>query len=118
MGEAITINVTLSGDHGLKTVGTPMAPELPDFKVFEPKADEVIPDPETPGWNRRSFEYIMVPHKAGEFTIPGFTFSYFDAGKEEYRTLRTDEISVSVTSGPGGDMPVAYSAVRVGKSSC
>lgn len=108
-GEAITMTVTLRGNHGLKTIGTPVAPDLPRFKVFDPKAGEVAPDPQEPGWWKRSFDYVLVAHEPGEYTIPGFTFSYFDTGTESYQTLKTPDVSVSVAPAPGGNLPLPYS---------
>ncbi|MGB3976632.1 MAG: BatD family protein [bacterium] len=102
VGEAIIITLTLSGNHGMKTIAPPKAPTLSDFKVFDPKSSDISPDPEIPGWQTRSFDYIFVPYQAGDYTIPGFSFSYFDADAEAYKTLMTDSFPVSVTSAPGG----------------
>ena len=68
-GEAITLTVTLRGNHGLKTIGAPVAPELSRFKVFEPKAGDVALDAQEPGWWRRSFDYVLVAHDPGDHII-------------------------------------------------
>ncbi|MBN1878995.1 protein BatD [bacterium] len=110
VGEAITINVILSGNHGLKTIGSPVPPELPKLKVFEPKAEDAVQDPETPGWWRRTYEYVLVAHEPGELTIPGFSFSYFDTETETYKILKTKDFSVSVAPAPAGEQPLSYSS--------
>ena len=102
VGEAIIVTVTLSGSHGMKTIAPPKAPVLSEFKVFDPKSSDILSDPEMPGWKTRSFDYIFVPHQVGDFTIPGFTFSYFESDAESYKTLVSDPFFVSVTAAPGG----------------
>jgi hypothetical protein len=101
-GEAVIVTVTLSGKHGMKTIAAPKAPSLKEFKVFDPKSGDILPDPEMPGWRTRSFDYIFVPHQPGEHVIPGFSFSYFDTDTRAYQTLATEQFHILVTAAPGG----------------
>jgi len=103
-GEAMVVRVTLDGRYGLKIIPPPAAPPMENFKLFEPKSGEVQPHPTRPGWSRRTFEYIMVPHSDGDYTIPAFEFSYFDTERERYRILRTEPFDVRVNPAPGGDV--------------
>jgi len=103
-GEAIIVRVTLKGKHGLQTVSPPLAPELDQFKLFEPKSEEIIPDTANPGWMKKTWEYIMVPHQPGTYTIPSFTFSYFNPAKADYEQLKTRSFPIKVDVAPGSGM--------------
>ncbi|HPQ41745.1 MAG TPA: BatD family protein, partial [bacterium] len=94
--------VSLDGQYGLNMLPPPTAPSLKDFKLFDPKSGDIAPHPEKPGWSRRTFEYILVPHTPGDFSIPPFEFSYFDTDTDQYRVLRTTPFDVHVDPAPGG----------------
>ena len=107
VGEAVVIEATLTGQHGLKLLSIPPAASLPQFKSYEPKAGDIVPNPARPGWSMRTVEYIYVPFEQGQFEIPGIEFSYFDPDASSYKTLRTDPIAVVINPGPSGEgMPV------------
>ena len=100
-GEAAIIRITLSGTHNLKTITMPAFPPLDGFKVFEPKAEEVIDHPIKAGWKQRTYEYIIVPHQSGDFEIPGVEFSFFNPSEEKYKTITTKAFQLHVNSGVG-----------------
>lgn len=47
----------------------------------------------------KKVEYLLVPRVAGEKTIPGLEFTYFDIGKRKYVTLSSQPFSVNVKKG-------------------
>ncbi|MBN1297021.1 protein BatD, partial [bacterium] len=100
-GEPVVIRLTLSGQHGLKTLTAPEPPAMQNFKIFDPKSGEIEPDPVRPGHQRRMFEYIFVPHVPGNYTIPSFQFACFDPKTGRYRVLESAVFDVAVDPAPG-----------------
>lgn len=44
-----------------------------------------------------SYEYVVIPHKAGLMSIPPIEFTYFDPVKKRYQTLRSKKFDITVT---------------------
>jgi len=108
VGEAVEVALLLSGTHGLATLPPPLFPDHPDFKMFEPKADEVTHHPKRPSWKQRRFEYILVPHTSGDFEIPAVTYSIFDPKSKQYRTIKSDPLKVHIDAAPGSGQSGQY----------
>jgi hypothetical protein len=121
-GESLTLSVRISGRGNMKSIGGIETPELEGFRVFAPKARESVNMEMSQVGGEKVFDLVLVPERPGEQTIEGFTFSYFDPRKEEYVTLVSNPISVTVLPGdetlassvPGGsvDGAVAHKDIR------
>lgn len=48
---------------------------------------------------RKLFEYPFTVNKAGTYTIPEISFSYFDPSAAAYKTIKSKAISFTVTPG-------------------
>ena len=48
-------------------------------------------------------EYLVIPRRAGDFSIPPIAFSYYDPSKGQYNTLSSSGMSFKVNKGNGGD---------------
>ncbi|MBN1357036.1 protein BatD [bacterium] len=103
VGEAVVMKVELAGNHILATLPPPRLPDLPGFKVYEPKSEDISAFPARPGWESRTFETVLVPHRTGDYTLPPLQYSYFDPDPGEYRILKTQPISLHVEPAPGMD---------------
>ena len=57
--------------------------------------------PSKPGWKQRTYDYIIVPHEAGDFVVPGVKFVYFDPKEQVYKTIKTEPFSLDVTPSAG-----------------
>ena len=83
--EAITLKVKISGNGNLKYI-SPIDIDFPaDFDVYDPKTIQNIKHSENGAYGNKTFEYLMIPRNAGEFTIPRFSFSYFDTNDKKYK---------------------------------
>jgi len=98
-GEAITLEVVVSGSGNLKTIGEPALPEMDDFDVYGSKSEEKVSRTDTGIGGRKIFSYVIVPRKAGEITWPGIPFAYFDPQAEKYVSISTRELSFTVLPG-------------------
>lgn len=54
----------------------------------------------------RTIEYTTIPRFAGEFTIPGVEFSYFNLNTKKYETLTTPSYKLMVEKGAPGSSTV------------
>ena len=96
VGDAVVLKVLLSGSHNLETLPSPELPYIEAFKTFEPKSKDVDWHPNRSGWKQREYEYILVPHKAGDFEIPAIEYSYFNPKTVRYGKLETKPITLHV----------------------
>jgi hypothetical protein len=49
----------------------------------------------------KTFEYLIMPKVAGQFTIPPVEFTYFDPDGKQYKTLKTQSYQIHVEKGQG-----------------
>ena len=102
--DATNLTVTISGTGNLQHIEA-LPLEFPsDFDVTDPKITDNI---NTRGNNvngSRSFEYVIIPRSAGEFTIPAASFSYFDTKTHTYNTLTTPEFTLKIEKGDGNNI--------------
>ena len=101
--EAMTMTVTVSGSGNLELLNLPAPAFPPDFEVYDPK---VVSSVEANGQGMsgsRKAEYLVIPRRAGDFSIPSVEFSYFDPTQKQYVTLQSLPMSVKVNKGAGDD---------------
>lgn len=99
--DAINLKVKISGQGNLKYIN-PLGIEFPsDFDVYDPKVNDNIKYSEKGAIGNKTFEYLMIPRHAGEFTIPAFSFSYFDTEKNQYKTQKAGPFNISVLKSEG-----------------
>ena len=103
--EPLTLALLITGRGNLEALSDPEMPELPGWRSFdgESSVNTQVADGELVG--ARSIDRVYVPSVPGEFTIPAIPFSYFDPFAEEYRTVATEPISLTVAPSPGGAAP-------------
>jgi len=98
-GESITLKAQVNGQGNIKLI-EPFELDLPaDIEKFEPTTKENISSTGDLVSGSKTFEYLLIPHKEGDYTIPSMSFSYFDPTKGRYITLNSDEIPISVALG-------------------
>lgn len=99
--DALTLRLTLTGDGDMKRVRPPLLNLGEAFEVYDPKviAEEAS---ETAGLrvSRKSIEYLIMPKKAGQFTIQP-EFSFFNAESKQYETLKDYSYQVTIRQGNG-----------------
>jgi len=99
-GEAVDLRVRLEGRGNLKMIPDIALPPMPDFTVYSSKrADNVRPFEGNQIGGDKTWEYVIVPKAPGQQTIPSLSFSYFDAERQSYETVRTQPISLKVVRG-------------------
>jgi len=108
-GDAVTLTVTVKGDGEPKTITKPKLPDLGQFEVFEPEvATNSAPQGNTLT-TVKTFKYVMVPHRRGEYDLGTIAFPYFDPERKEYVEAKSQPIHIAVTAGKESD----YTPARV-----
>ncbi len=87
-GDPVTVRMVISGNGNFNTVTSPKLKNQEGFKVYDPQI--------TQQGNRKIFEQILIPLSASIRGIPAVSFSFFDPGKERYRTLSKSHIPILV----------------------
>lgn len=102
--DATNLIVTISGTGNLQHIEA-LPLEFPsDFDVTDPKITDNINTRGNSVNGSRSFEYVIIPRSAGEFTIPAASFSYFDTKTRTYNTLTTPEFKLKIEKGDGNNV--------------
>lgn len=98
--DAFNLKIAISGKGNVKLLEPPKLTLPESFESYEPKINENISN--TGGVSgSKVFNYLIIPREAGEFTIGGLDFSYFDAEKKQYVTIPSPEMKITVTPGDG-----------------
>ena len=97
----VTVTVTGSGNLELLNMPTPVFP--PDFEVYDPKMTSNVEANSQGIKGTRKVEYVVVPRRAGDFSIPPMEFSYFDPAKQQYVTLESSPLNIKVNKGSGNN---------------
>jgi tetratricopeptide (TPR) repeat protein len=96
--ESINLKLTITGKGNINLATTPKI-NFPDgFETYDPKITENI---STAGGvsGTKTYEYLVIPRKQGEFILKDINFSYFDVEKKKYVTIPSPEIKVTVDPG-------------------
>ncbi len=96
-GKPIQINVKVSGTGNIQTISEPVI-ELPkEFKKLSSTATENLVKNPTSISGSKTFEIILIPLKAGEITLPGFEFSFFNPATHKYKTIKSKPLHLSIS---------------------
>ena len=99
--EAFTLTLTVSGTGNVELVQMPTPVFPPDFEVYDPKVTTSTNNSINGLSGTKKAEYLVIPRRAGNFTLPVVEFSYFNPNTATYSTLRSDAYSIHVEKGAG-----------------
>lgn len=97
--EAVTLTVTVSGNGNLELLNIPKPVFPPDFEVYDPKIISNIDATGQGMSGTKKAEFLVIPRRAGDFTIPSMEFSFFNPAKGQYVTLHSQQHQLHVTKG-------------------
>ncbi|MAZ37875.1 MAG: hypothetical protein CL842_10535 [Crocinitomicaceae bacterium] len=97
--EAINLKIVLKGKGNVKLLKDPKIEFPPDFEVYDPKENTKINTTIGGVEGSKTFEYLIIPRHSGEFTIPSYSFSYFNPMKKKYISSSTPEYQIKVLRG-------------------
>lgn len=106
-GEAVTLNIDLSGSTRPGNVSDIKLPDMPDFEIFSPEKHTYVDTTAKGISTRKKYKYLIIPREEGEKTIQPIAWTYFNPDKGAYKTLSTDPITLTVTKGKKGKKRLA-----------
>lgn len=102
--EGITLKLNIDGVGNMKLIRTPEIKFPSDFEIYDPTINNDLKVTANGLSGSRSIEYMVIPRHPGEYKIPAITFSYFDPGKREYKTITTEEYTIKVAKDPNAKL--------------
>ncbi|PTN05585.1 BatD family protein [Mangrovibacterium marinum] len=97
--EAITLRLTISGSGNLRLIDAPKVEFPNDFEVYDPKTDENVRSTNSGLTGTKTFEYLIIPRYAGDYSIPPIKFSSFDPATGKYKTETSSAFNLSIEKG-------------------
>lgn len=104
-GHPVTLRLEVTGDGNLTTLQMPKAPKLDGFKSYDSSSNLDLKKDRMLIEGEKTLDTVLVPRRAGAYKIPAIDFTYFDPVKEQYVTLKTRELPLTVTPAPAGEAP-------------
>jgi|WetSurSiteA1Bulk_404760.scaffolds.fasta_scaffold00012_9 hypothetical protein len=96
--EPLTLKITLSGKGNLKLISDIEVKVPYDMEKYDPVINTHLDNPLS---GSKTFEYLIVPRIAGNYTLPPAEFSYFNPESRQYKTLKTQTYQIDVVKGQG-----------------
>jgi len=95
--EPIRFEIVISGRGNIELVDAGKVEFDKSFEVLDPNVDKKI--------NRqgiisgtKTIEFVLIPRDGGSYKLPSVEFSYFDLESKTIKTIKTEEIPVTVSS--------------------
>ena len=98
-GTPVTYKVRIFGEGNINTVQTPALSKMDNFKIYDSSNSVNISKNRLVVEGEKVTETILVPKKAGIFTIPPLEFSYYDSKVKTYKTIKTSSHNLAVRPG-------------------
>lgn len=112
VNDAIGLTVAVEGDGNLRALGKPILPDLPDYRLYDPKVEEERRLEGDRIRGKRTWSYVLVPLAPGEKSIPPVHFAYFDPSARAYRELSNPPIDLSVSGTAAAPLAGGAGAAR------
>ena len=97
VGDPITVTSTISGRGNFDRVNAPVIEDEHGWHKYPPSS-KFKQDDEVGISGTKTFETVLSPNEKKQ-AMPVLAFSYFDPVKEQYVTLRSEPIAISVQGG-------------------
>ncbi len=105
LGAPITVRLRATGNGNLRNLELPRLPAIEGMKIFDPTQTDRVDTSAGRYGGSRVQEYVLVPERAGRFTIPSLELPHFDPGAGAYRKASTQPISLLIRPGSGSSAP-------------
>ncbi len=99
--DAGNLKIDFSGRGNIHLINSPKINWPEGIDSYEAKVTDDIDKFSVPMKGSKTFTYPFTVSKAGTYTIPPVSFSFFDPLSEKYRTLHTQRLTITVDRGKG-----------------
>ena len=97
--EAFTLTYTVSGTGNIELLQMPEPVFPPDFEVYDPKITTSTDVTANGLSGTKKAEYLVIPRRAGSFTVPVVELSFFNPSNGAYQTLSSKPYEIQVEKG-------------------
>lgn len=101
VGEAVTLEVRISGEGNVKAVGKLEVPVLTGFKVYDTISSSEVKKTSGRVQGVKVFRTLLRPEVTGTLTVPPLKYSYFDPRSGRYEQVAVPALSLEVGPGEG-----------------
>ena len=102
VGEPVKLVLTVQGTGNFRGLSAPSL-LLPDgLGAFDTQEECKLTPTAEGSRGQCTYTYLVVPRRAGSFTLPALALSYFEPGDRRYLTLSTAPFTFAVAPGEGG----------------
>jgi hypothetical protein len=109
VGDPITVTSAISGRGNFDRVNAPVVEDERGWHKYPPSS-KFKQDDEVGASGTKTFDTVLSPNEKKQ-TLPVLAFSYFDPVKEQYVTLRSEPIAITVQgTGPATNVAAAAPA--------
>ena len=105
VGDPITVTTAISGRGNFDRVNAPVVEDERGWHKYPPSS-KFKQDDEVGISGTKTFDTVLSPNERKQ-ALPELAFSYFDPGKEQYVTLRSEPIVITVQGGAAATQNVA-----------
>ncbi|MEE2657086.1 MAG: BatD family protein [Candidatus Latescibacterota bacterium] len=99
LGDPVTLRISVFGLGNMQSALTPVT-DIDGFQVYDPQVSEEEEIGVAGNYGgRRNWEYILIPERSGELSIPALHLSYFDPLSRAYRQRNSKAIAITVGRG-------------------
>ena len=106
-GDPITVTTSITGRGNFDRVNAPVVEDERGWHKYPPSS-KFKQDDEVGISGTKTFETVLSPNEKKQ-ALPVLAFSYFDPAKEQYVTLRSEPIAITVQGGAAASQNVAAS---------
>lgn len=107
-GDAVNLTVKVNGSGNLKPTRDLKLPTMANFKTYDVVASGGVVAANGTLKSYKIFKTVLVPISSGTYTIPELSWSYYDPALAQYRTLKTEPLSLQVTPASKTDMSLDF----------
>ena len=100
-GEPITLRVVVGGIGNLKLLKQPVVNFPKDFDKYDAKVTDKTRLTANGVEGNMVYDFLAVPRNQGSYTIPSVELTYYDTGKNAYKTIKTQPFKEEVEKGDG-----------------
>jgi hypothetical protein len=108
VGEPLTLTMTVAGSGNFDLVQAPHFPEDPRWKTYPPSVE--FKQGDNPDQGKKTFEQALVVKDGQVRELPPVSFSFFNPETEQYVTLTSPAIPLTVKAGAQGSTAETPSA--------
>lgn len=110
--ETGSLHVKISGAGNFTLLNTPEIKWPNGIEVFEPVFKDTLNRFSVPVAGNIAYHIPFTVAKAGFYYLPPIIFTFFNAGTATYKTIKTQSVTLNITSGTGKKIKINTAAIN------